>query len=218
MKKFFLAICLLSFGSGLFALGLSASYFSPSGATVGFANGGDVFSFGYGLWIDSHTFTSTHNDYYSSSSYYGSYYSSSTTKTTTASTFDFGPYVQLDWAILPIKFNLGANQMAIGINTGFQVAALYSSYYSFDAALAGLLNTQIRYKNFDILLGYKPSLYFMEIMNGGSSLHSSFQIELRYYFGKRGFKKSSSSSTDSYNSPSDNTHTRVINGSSIIRT
>lgn len=215
MKKIFLAFCLLAFGSGLFALGLSTSYFSPSGATVGVANGGDVFSLGYGLWIDSHTFTSTHNNYYNNS-YYGSYYSSSTT--TTESTFDFGPYVQLDWAILPIKFNLGANQMAIGINTGIQVAALYSSYYSFDIALAGLLNAQIRYKNFDVLLGYKPSLYFMEMMGEGMSLHSSFQIGLRYYFGKRGFKKSSSSSPDSYNSPSDNTNTRVINGSSIIRT
>ncbi len=207
MKKFFLAFCLLSFGSGLFALGLSASYFSPSGATVGIANEGDVFSLGYGLWIDSHTFTSTHDNYYNS------------TTTTTEYTFDFGPYVQLNWSILPIKFNLGANQMAIGINTGIQVAALYSSYYTFDIALAGLLNAQIRYKNFDLLLGYKPSLYFTEMINEGMSLHSSFQIGLRYYFGKRGFKKSSSSSSpDSYNSPSDNTNTKVINGSSIIRT
>lgn len=216
MKKFFLASCLLFFGSGLFALGLSANYFSPSGATVGITNGGNIFSFGYGLLIDSHSFTSTDDDYYYSSGYYGNSYSSRNT-TRTEYTFDFGPYVQLDWAILPIKFNLGANQMAIGINTGIQVAALYSSYNAFDCALAGLVNAQIRYKNFDVLLGYKPSLYIME-MAQGSSLHSSFQIELRYYFGKRGFKKSSSStssSVDSYNSPSDNTNTRVIRASAL---
>lgn len=185
MKKIFLAICFSLCACGAFAKGLVFDYFSPSGVTFGANIGGDIFSCAYGVWLDTHDLKINH---YSSS--YGSYSSYETT-TEASSTTNVGPYIQVDWSILPIKFNIASSQMRIGANIGAQVAILYSTALNFDIATGFLLGVQGRYKNFDLTLGWKGTLYWNEMIYS-ECFYNSCQMGFRYHFGNRNTQKSSS--------------------------
>lgn len=104
------------------------------------------FSCAYGLLIDKHDLPKV-AEYWNYSGY--NYEESKETVSTT----NVGPYIQLDWSILPIKFNVAPNEMRIGANIGAQMAILYNSEFDCDIASSFLLGVQARYKNFDLTLG-----------------------------------------------------------------
>lgn len=207
MKKIFLAICFSLCACGAFAKGLVIDYFSPSGVTFGANIGGDIFSCAYGVWLDTHglKINNEYNDY-------GSSYSSYETTTKVSSTTNIGPYIQVDWSILPIKFNIASSQMRIGANIGAQVAILYSTALDFDIAAGFLLGVQGRYKNFDLTLGWKGTLYCFEI-GYSECFYNSCQIGFRYHFGNRNTQKSSSVGSSSENSKK----TRILPISGFMR-
>ncbi len=219
MKKIFLALCFSVFACGAFAKGLVIDYFSPSGVTFGANFGGDVFSCAYGLWIDKHDLTKVTEDWnYSEYNY--------EERKETVSTTNVGPYIQLDWSILPIKFNVASNEMRIGANIGAQMAILYNSEFDCDIASSFLLGVQARYKNFDLTLGWKETVYFQELIRSsddydddpeeykvdGNGIHNSFQMGFKYHFGNRKTQKSTSIPTSE-----NSTKTRILPISGLMR-
>lgn len=227
MKKIFLSICFSLFAFGAFASGLVVDYFSPAGITFGANSGGDIFSCAYGLWIDSHSFDkiTEHSDYVYTSSYSGYYDYYETTES--SSSTNVGPYIQLDWSILPIKFNVASSEMRLGVNIGTQLAILYSSEFSVDIAPAFLIGAQARYKKFDLTLGWKGTLYVQEVIRSlddydgdddkvdGNGFHNSFQLGFRYHFGNRKGGTSSSKVGSPFGENSGKT--RILPSSGLMR-
>lgn len=225
MKKIFLALCFSLFACGAFAKGLVIDYFSPSGVTFGANFGGDIFSCAYGLWIDKHDLTKVTEQWNYNYEYeYSSGYYEETKETVSAT--NVGPYIQLDWSILPIKVNVASSEMRIGANIGAQMAILYNSEFDCDIASSFLLGVQARYKNFDLTLGWKETVYFQEVIRSsddfednseeykvdGNGIHNSFQMGFKYHFGNRKTQKSAS-----IPAIENSTRTRILPISGLMR-
>ncbi|MBQ9281474.1 MAG: hypothetical protein IJ207_04665 [Treponema sp.] len=200
-KTFFCFFLLISLFSHLFARGFEIDYFSPNGFTLGTNHGEDVFSLGYGLWVDTHEFKYRESDRYG--------YSSDTSKF-------IGPYIQLDWAILPFDLNVGGHNIKFGGNIGLQYGILYTSSdlkSHVEISYAPMISLQARYEAFDVTLGWKGTHYmieeFAEDWDGDS--HNSFQLGIRYTIGKRGWRVKSKSDSNSNEIISG--RTRILNGS-----
>lgn len=97
-------------------------------------------------------------------------------------------------------------------NVGAQVAILYSTALDFDIATGFLLGVQGRYKNFDLTLGWKGTLYWNEI-GYSEYFYNSCQMGFRYHFGNRNTQKSSSVGPSSENSKK----TRILPISGFMR-
>lgn len=208
MKKLFVSILFLIFVVPVFSLALEANYLGlgkVNGFNVGICTNSEIFNISTGIYFDEHKVKYREQEEVWEN---GQYYRLPERKYDKKD-YCIGPYVNLDWSILPIKFS---PDFKLGLNFGVQVAATKSKVEGLEFPFSPSVSLQVRVKKLDAFVGVKsivyPAAFFFDSNKPDKKLGLTARIGLRYTFK---LKKASSGVT----TVQKKNRTKIINGSNL---